>query len=142
MPNPEWGVKRTCPTTGQRFYDLGKDPIVSPYTGEVVELTTKAKTVDVAADLARAKAAEKAAADEDLVDDDDLPETDDDATDDDAIVDDGDEDDDDVGGPSLSDEDDDDEPVEFEDDVLLDDDEDDDDMGDLGDVATKGDDDT
>jgi uncharacterized protein (TIGR02300 family) len=27
------GTKRTCPETGKKFYDLGKDPIVSPYTG-------------------------------------------------------------------------------------------------------------
>ena len=26
MAKPEWGVKRTCPTTGQRFYDMNKDP--------------------------------------------------------------------------------------------------------------------
>ena len=38
MPKEEWGVKRMCPTTGKRFYDLNKDPIVSPYTGEAVEL--------------------------------------------------------------------------------------------------------
>ena len=38
MPKEEWGVKRVCPTTGKRFYDLNKDPIVSPYTGEVVEV--------------------------------------------------------------------------------------------------------
>lgn len=32
MPyKPEWGTKRTCPKTGERFYDLGKDnPITSP----------------------------------------------------------------------------------------------------------------
>ena len=35
MPKEEWGVKRVCPTTGKRFYDLNKDPIVSPYTGDV-----------------------------------------------------------------------------------------------------------
>ena len=38
MPKEEWGVKRVCPTTGKRFYDLNKSPIVSPYTNEVVEL--------------------------------------------------------------------------------------------------------
>ena len=38
MPKEEWGVKRVCPTTGKRFYDLNKDPIVSPYTGELVEV--------------------------------------------------------------------------------------------------------
>ena len=31
MPQPEWGTKRTCPQTGERFYDLGKDnPVTSP----------------------------------------------------------------------------------------------------------------
>tara|TARA_B100001121_G_C18176743_1_gene383821 strand:- start:86 stop:457 length:372 start_codon:yes stop_codon:yes gene_type:complete len=49
MPKEEWGVKRVCPTTGKRFYDLNKDPIVSPYTGEVVELTSS-KTKMIAAD--------------------------------------------------------------------------------------------
>ena len=33
MPEAEWGTKRICPTTSKRFYDLNKDPIVSPYTG-------------------------------------------------------------------------------------------------------------
>lgn len=27
------GTKRVCPETGKKFYDLDKDPIVSPYTG-------------------------------------------------------------------------------------------------------------
>ena len=49
MPKEEWGVKRVCPTTGKRFYDLNKDPIVSPYTGEVVELHS-GKTRSIAAD--------------------------------------------------------------------------------------------
>jgi uncharacterized protein (TIGR02300 family) len=30
----ERGTKRTDPDTGKKFYDLGKDPIVSPYTGK------------------------------------------------------------------------------------------------------------
>ncbi len=34
MAKPELGTKRVCPTTGRKFYDLGKDPIVSPYTGQ------------------------------------------------------------------------------------------------------------
>lgn len=38
MPKPEWGTKRICPTTGKRFYDLNRNPIVSPYTGEVVDI--------------------------------------------------------------------------------------------------------
>lgn len=38
MPNEEWGTKRVCPTTGKRFYDLNKTPVISPYTGEVVDI--------------------------------------------------------------------------------------------------------
>ncbi|MFN4058580.1 MAG: TIGR02300 family protein [Roseinatronobacter sp.] len=38
MSNPEWGVKRVCPETGKRFYDLNKSPIISPYTGKVVTI--------------------------------------------------------------------------------------------------------
>jgi uncharacterized protein (TIGR02300 family) len=38
MPNAEWGTKRICPTTGKRFYDMKRSPIVSPYTGEVVDI--------------------------------------------------------------------------------------------------------
>ena len=34
MADPELGTKRTCPETGKNFYDLNKDPIVSPYTGQ------------------------------------------------------------------------------------------------------------
>ncbi|WOE74961.1 TIGR02300 family protein [Alterisphingorhabdus coralli] len=31
MAKPEWGTKRTCPETGERFYDLGNDnPVTSP----------------------------------------------------------------------------------------------------------------
>lgn len=45
MPKPEWGVKRICPTTGKRFYDLNRTPIVSPYTGEVVDIETSRRKV-------------------------------------------------------------------------------------------------
>lgn len=46
MPKEEWGVKRMCPTTGRRFYDLNRSPIVSPYTGEVVDIdSTRRKGV-------------------------------------------------------------------------------------------------
>lgn len=40
MPKEEWGVKRVCPTTGKRFYDLNRTPVVSPYTGEIVQIET------------------------------------------------------------------------------------------------------
>ena len=76
MPNEEWGTKRLCPTTGKRFYDLNKNPIISPYTGEVVEVD-QSKSRMIAADAedaatAKAKKAEVVADDEDLVDDDDV----------------------------------------------------------------------
>ena len=54
MPKEEWGTKRLCPTTGRRFYDLGKTPIVSPYTGEVVTLDTgRTSRVAVAEKIAK-----------------------------------------------------------------------------------------
>ena len=34
MAKPELGTKRICPETGRKFYDLNKDPVVSPYTGQ------------------------------------------------------------------------------------------------------------
>lgn len=39
MSKATLGTKRTCPETGKRFYDLNKDPIVSPYTGISYPLT-------------------------------------------------------------------------------------------------------
>jgi uncharacterized protein (TIGR02300 family) len=32
----ELGTKRVCPDTGRKFYDLNKDPVISPYTGKIV----------------------------------------------------------------------------------------------------------
>ena len=57
MPKEEWGIKRVCPTTGKRFYDLNKSPIVSPYTGDVVEMdSTKSRMITAdAEDAANAK---------------------------------------------------------------------------------------
>ncbi len=49
MPKEEWGTKRVCLTTGKRFYDLNKNPIVSPYTGEILELES-GKSRMIAAD--------------------------------------------------------------------------------------------
>ena len=36
MAKSDLGTKRICPTTGKKFYDLNKHPVISPYTGEVV----------------------------------------------------------------------------------------------------------
>ena len=38
MANTELGTKRICPETGRKFYDLGKTPVISPYTGKVVPI--------------------------------------------------------------------------------------------------------
>lgn len=39
------GTKRVCPETGRKFYDLKKDPIVSPFTGTEYPLSFFEKTV-------------------------------------------------------------------------------------------------
>ena len=75
MPKEEWGTKRVCPTTGKRFYDLNKTPIVSPYTGEKLELDA-GKSRMIAADAEdaatlKAKKAEEEAEVVTLDDDDD-----------------------------------------------------------------------
>lgn len=88
MPKAEWGTKRLCPTTGKRFYDLNRTPIVSPYTGEVVDIETvrrraagaiianEAKTSalldeDIDSDDLIEAGAEDADLDEELLEDDD-----------------------------------------------------------------------
>ena len=38
MAKSDLGTKRICPTTGKKFYDLNKSPVISPYTGEVVPI--------------------------------------------------------------------------------------------------------
>jgi uncharacterized protein (TIGR02300 family) len=82
MPKEEWGVKRVCPTTGKRFYDLGRTPIVSPYTGEIVtiEITKGGRSLV-------SERAEKKVAKDLVTDDDDLVLDDDIELDDDADVD-------------------------------------------------------
>ena len=87
MPNEEWGTKRLCPTTGKRFYDLNKDPIISPYSGEVVEVdNSKSRMIAADAEDAVTAKAKKGDVDDDetLVDDDDVDvDLDDDLLDDD-----------------------------------------------------------
>lgn len=51
----ELGTKRVDPETGRKFYDLNKDPIVSPYTGKSYPLsffeeTSVAKVMEKAAE--------------------------------------------------------------------------------------------
>ncbi|HZL29842.1 MAG TPA: TIGR02300 family protein [Pseudolabrys sp.] len=38
MAKADLGTKRVCPDTGRKFYDLGKSPVISPYTGKVVPI--------------------------------------------------------------------------------------------------------
>ena len=44
MAKSDLGTKRICPTTGKKFYDLKKNPVISPYTGEVVPIAPVAPT--------------------------------------------------------------------------------------------------
>ncbi len=107
MAKEEWGVKRLCPTTGKRFYDMNRDPIVSPYTGEVVEIETGKRSM-IAADAedGASRKAKKADSEEtDVVDDDDV--------------------DVDLGDDDVLDDDDDDENVSLDDIADVSDDDDD-----------------
>jgi len=65
LAKPELGTKRVCPDTGRKFYDLNKDPVISPYTGKVVPVempTTRARPEQAAATpRAAAAPAEEAA---------------------------------------------------------------------------------
>ena len=97
MPKEEWGVKRVCPTTGKRFYDLGRDPVVSPYTGEIVPLDTgKNSRVLIREEKEKTPTPEAAESEDDasLIDDAD------------AVLDDDDDTDVDLGDDVLDDDDD------------------------------------
>lgn len=107
MPKEEWGTKRLCPTTGKRFYDLNKTPVVSPYTGEVVNIETGKASRTMVADKPDASAKPETAADDDVV-----------------VLDDDDEDDVDLDDDILEDDDDDDVSLDDIADVAPDDDDD------------------
>ncbi|NRB01856.1 MAG: TIGR02300 family protein [Rhodobacteraceae bacterium] len=92
MPKEEWGTKRVCPTTGKRFYDLNADPIVSPYTGEIVEIDAS-KTRMIAADAEDAATTKANAKSADLEDDQVLEDDDVDVELDDDLLDDDDDND-------------------------------------------------
>jgi uncharacterized protein (TIGR02300 family) len=100
MPNPEWGTKRLCPTTGKRFYDLNANPIISPYTGMPVTPETS-KTRTMVADAEDAQTKKMQVADEE---------------EDDLVLDDDDDDDDDADlGDEVLEDDEDDDTVSFDD---------------------------
>ena len=120
MAKPELGTKRVCPETGRKFYDLNKDPIVSPYTGKQypisffeesakVAIIEKVKeeeeeVAEIDGDSADVEIVSLEEADEDATStgkSDDLPDIDDDVEiddddDDTFLADDDDDDDDDV----------------------------------------------
>jgi len=54
------GTKRICPTTGKKFYDLNKSPVISPYTGEVVPIAPVAPARATRSDSRAAAAAAEA----------------------------------------------------------------------------------
>ena len=60
MAKSELGTKRICPTTGKKFYDLNKSPVISPYTGEVVPIAPPAPSRGRGAPVAAAAAEEVA----------------------------------------------------------------------------------
>ena len=78
MPKEEWGTKRVCLTTGKRFFDLNKNPIVSPYTGEILELDAgKSRMIAAdAEDAATLKAKQAEEASEEVTLDDDTSDVD------------------------------------------------------------------
>src|ERR1700756_5335362 len=58
VAKPDLGTKRICPTTGKKFYDLNKNPVISPYTGEVVPIAPVAPVRAARGEAARAAATE------------------------------------------------------------------------------------
>ncbi len=77
MPKEEWGKKRICPTTGKRFYDLNRTPIVSPYTGQVVSVEVgRSRTMVADAEDAQTKRLKVGEEEDLLLDDDDTVEDD------------------------------------------------------------------
>ncbi len=85
MSNPEWGVKRVCPETGKRFYDLNKTPVISPYTGKIVPTDTPDRREDTTVATLKAKSASAIEEQDDLLvdDEDDAVEVDDELLEDD-----------------------------------------------------------
>ena len=133
------GTKRVCPETGRKFYDLDKDPIVSPYTGKEYEISffegeanITAPKPDEAEKPTEVKAAEDATTEDetDIDLDDDAPEiiSLEDAEDD---TDDDDDGDDIPDIPDIPDVDVDDDDEAADDDAFLDEDDEDDDLSDV-----------
>lgn len=126
MAKPELGTKRIDPETGKKFYDLNRDPVVSPYTGKSYPLSFFAES-------SAAAVLEKAS------EEDEVPEVDTENTEV-ELVSLEDADDEAAGGEELPDLGDDEVDIGDDDDTFLepDEDDDDDDMSDL--IGVPGDD--
>jgi uncharacterized protein (TIGR02300 family) len=117
VAKPELGTKRVCPETGRKFYDLNKDPVVSPYTGKsyplsffeetkVIALMEKEEQEEVAEvdpENTEVELVSLEDADDEVAGTEDIPDLDDDDVeigddDDTFLAADEDEDDDDVSG--------------------------------------------
>nr|CAD6428425.1 TIGR02300 family protein [Rhizobium sp. Q54] len=125
MAKAELGTKRTDPDTGKKFYDLNRDPVVSPYTGKSWPLSFFEENT---AQMKMEQAEEE-----------EIQEVDTENTDVELVSND---DGDDAGGDDLPDIGDDDVEIEGDDDdtfLEADDDDDDDDMS--GIIGVTGDDD-
>ncbi|MBT1159219.1 TIGR02300 family protein [Aminobacter anthyllidis] len=115
MAKSELGTKRVDPETGRKFYDLNKDPIVSPYTGKtyprsyfddgkiaaILEEEEEVETKELDAEEEGAEVVSLEDADDEAKAGDDLPDLDDDDVDlgdddDDTFLADEEEEDDDV----------------------------------------------
>ncbi|MBB5700330.1 uncharacterized protein (TIGR02300 family) [Ochrobactrum daejeonense] len=114
MAKAELGTKRIDPETGKKFYDLNRDPIVSPYTGisyprsyfdatldsRVVEEETEEEELDTALEKPEFVSLEDA--DEETKGGEDLPDIDDDVDigddDEDTFLEEEEDDDDDMSG--------------------------------------------
>lgn len=124
MAKSELGTKRVDPETGRKFYDLNKDPIVSPYTGKTYPRSYFEESK--AAAIEEEEETKEVDGDEDEgVEVVSLEEADDEAKGDDL--------------PDLGDDDDDVDLGDDEDDTFLADEEEEDD--DVGDIVGVGDDD-
>lgn len=78
MPKDEWGVKRVCPSCGNRFYDLSHDPMTCPTCGAsfTIDSLTAVKPKAVRAEKVKPEPVDledlpDVEADEDTVDGDD-----------------------------------------------------------------------
>jgi len=93
MPKEEWGTKRLCPDTGKRFYDMGRSPAVSPYTGKSIEIDTGKTSRTMVADKADKASKKEEAVEDELLESEDVAEEEADVDLEDDVLDDDEDDD-------------------------------------------------